>query len=71
MSLPSPKKMDCDAIKRSAFHDDRILVVGLDNPALTWPDRQLLEQLGERLYGKPPKARPELRMVRNGPRRSE
>jgi len=71
MSLPAPKKMDCDRIKRDAFHDDRILVVGLDDPKLTWPDKLLLEQIGERLYGKRAAPPPVLKVVKNGQRRDK
>lgn len=50
--LKGPSRMDCDAIKTNAFHDQGILVVDLDNKNLPWQERELLKAIGERLYGK-------------------
>lgn len=47
-----PNKRDVDAIKRNAFHDQRILVVNLDDDRIAWPERQVLANVGEKLYGK-------------------
>jgi hypothetical protein len=42
----SPEK-----VKREGWHDQNILVVSADDSRLTWPERELVRQLGEKLYG--------------------
>jgi hypothetical protein len=39
-------------IKRDGWHDQNILVVSPDDHRLTWPERELVRQIGEKLYGK-------------------
>lgn len=46
-----PRHPDADAIKREGWRDQRILVVALDDERLDWIERQLVQQIGERLYG--------------------
>jgi hypothetical protein len=41
-----------DQIKRDGWRDQGILVVAEDDHRLTWPERELIRQLGEKLYGK-------------------
>lgn len=43
---PSPEH-----VKRNGWHDQNILVVSVDDQRLTWPERELIRQLGEKLYG--------------------
>lgn len=52
VSYGGPKSIDYDRVKKNSFHDDRILVVSLDDDRIAWPERQILEQVGEKLYGK-------------------
>lgn len=40
-----------EQLRREALKAHGTLVVRLDDPRLQWPDRELLRQLGERLYG--------------------
>lgn len=61
-SLPTAHSVDYSAMKRNGFHDQGILVVDVNDPMLPWPDRELLKQIGERLYGKP-RTRPTLRLA--------
>ena len=35
-----------------AWRQDGILVVRADDPSLTWPERELVRQLGEKRFGK-------------------
>ena len=51
-----------EQVRREGWHDQRILAVSLDDHRLTWPEREMVEQLGTKLYGKLPAARE----VRNG-----
>ena len=39
-------------IKRQGWQAQRVLVIEADDERLTWPERELVRQLGERLYGK-------------------
>lgn len=38
-------------IKRDGWRVQRVLVVDADDERLTWPERELVRQLGEKLYG--------------------
>lgn len=40
-----------DEVKRSGWQEQNILVVRADDQRLTWPERELIRQLGEKLYG--------------------
>jgi len=51
-----------DEVKRQGWKEQGVLVVAVDDHRLTWPERELLRQLGEKLYGK----RPEGQAVRHG-----
>ena len=44
--------VDYEAMKRCAFQDQGVLVISIEDPRLTWAERELVRQLGERLYGK-------------------
>ncbi len=41
-----------DQVKRDGWKEQRLLAVSLDDDRLTWPERELVRQLGEKLYGK-------------------
>lgn len=41
-----------ETIKRDGWRDQNILVVSADDDRLTWPERELVRQIGEKLYGK-------------------
>jgi hypothetical protein len=40
-----------DEVKRDGWREQRVLAVSLDDDRLTWPERELVRQLGEKLYG--------------------
>ena len=40
-----------DEIMREGWREQRVLAVSLDDARLTWPERELIRQLGEKLYG--------------------
>ena len=46
-----PQATDLAAIKERGWHDQRILVVSADDERLDWMERELVRQIGERLYG--------------------
>ena len=45
------KRRTPDEIKREGWREQRVLAVSLDDARLTWPKRELIRQLGEKLYG--------------------
>lgn len=49
---PSPEH-----IKRNGWRDQNILVVSADDDRLSWSERELVRQIGEKLYGKLEEAR--------------
>lgn len=51
--LPSGPTADqrVEHLMRDALREHGMLVVRLSDPRLQWPDRELLRQIGERLYG--------------------
>ena len=46
-----PDVQDVDAIKQRGWRDQHILVVSPDDERLDWMERELVRQIGERLYG--------------------
>ena len=45
-----PKQIDAEKIKREAFNNDGILVVKVDDERLSWPEKELIKQIGEKIY---------------------
>jgi hypothetical protein len=41
-----------DQVKRDGWHDEGLLAVSVEDERLTWSERELVEQLGTKLYGK-------------------
>jgi len=56
------QRRDPDQVKREGWKEQGLLAVTVDDQRLTWPERELIRQLGEKLYGK----RPEGQGVRHG-----
>lgn len=50
-------RRDPEQVRRDGWHEQHMLAVSLDDHRLTWPERTLVRQLGERLYGKLPAVR--------------
>lgn len=48
------QRRDPDQVKRDGWHEQGLLAVNVNDPRLTWPERVLVEQLGEKLYGRRP-----------------
>ena len=46
------ERRDTEQVKRDGWHEQGMLAVSVDDNRLTWPERELVEQLGTRLYGK-------------------
>jgi hypothetical protein len=43
--------IDSEAEKRTGWREHGILVVAEQDPRLTWPEREVVRQLGARFYG--------------------
>ena len=43
-----------DEVKRDGWREQGLLAVSVDDQRLTWPERELVVQLGTRLYGPRP-----------------
>ena len=41
-----------DDVKRDGWRDQGVLAVSVEDDRLNWPERELVRQLGEKLYGK-------------------
>jgi len=46
-----PKRIDAEADKRAGWREHGILVVAAQD-RLSWPEREFVQQLGEKLYGR-------------------
>ncbi|CAK0769110.1 conserved hypothetical protein [uncultured Gammaproteobacteria bacterium] len=40
-----------DKLKRDGWRNQGVLVISADDPRLAWPQRELIRQIGETLYG--------------------
>jgi len=47
-----PETMDVEEIKRDGWNDHRILVVRADDARIGWIERQVITQIGEKLFGR-------------------
>jgi hypothetical protein len=52
-----PRRIDAEAEKRIGWRRHGILVVAEQDPRLSWPERELIRQLGVKLYGTRPEDR--------------
>jgi hypothetical protein len=50
-------RRDAEQVKRDGWHDEGLFAVSINDPRLTWPERELVRQLGQKLYGKHPQGR--------------
>lgn len=41
-----------EQVKREGWREQGVLAVAVNDDRLTWPERELIRQLGEKLYGK-------------------
>ncbi len=47
-------RRDPEQVKRDGWKERGVLVIAEDDQRLTWPERELIRQLGQKLYGKRP-----------------
>ena len=41
-----------DQVKREGWREQGVLAVAVDDERLSWPEQELVRQLGDKLYGK-------------------
>ena len=46
-----PTPFDANAVKRNGWRGQGLLVVSEQDPRLTWPERELIRQIGDKLFG--------------------
>lgn len=46
------ERRDPEQVKRDGWHEQGMLAVSVEDDRLTWPERELVCQLGEKLYGR-------------------
>lgn len=46
------QRMPPERLKRDGWHDQSVLVVSVDDRRLTWPEREFIRQIGDKLYGR-------------------
>jgi len=56
------RRRDPERVKLEGWQEQGILAVSADDQRLTWPERELVRQLGEKLYS----PRPSEREARHG-----
>jgi hypothetical protein len=47
------RRRSLEELKRDGWREQNLLVVSPHDPRLTWPERELVRELGEKLYGEP------------------
>lgn len=45
------EQIDYEALKRNGYRDQGIVVVSIHDARLSWDQRELVKQIGEKLYG--------------------
>jgi hypothetical protein len=48
------RRRPAEEVKREGWREQGVLAVSIDDQRLTWPERELVRQLGEKLYGNTP-----------------
>lgn len=46
-----PAGPDTEELKRRAWTEHQVLVINVDDPQLSWDERETVRQLGGRIYG--------------------
>ena len=45
-----PKQINVEKLKREGWKNDGILVVKVDDERLSWPEKELIKQIGNKIY---------------------
>ena len=52
LSRLQPDKIDSEKIKKQGWKENQILVVNVNDERLTWPEEEVIKQIGNRIYNK-------------------
>lgn len=47
------ERRSAEQVKQDGWREQGVLVIAIDDQRLTWPERELVRQLGQKLYGQP------------------
>ena len=50
-----PKKIDPEKIKKQGWKENGILVVNVNDDRLNWPEKEIIKQIGTKIYKTKPK----------------
>jgi hypothetical protein len=45
------RRRDPEQVKRDGWREQGLLAISVDDNRLTWPEQELVRQLGDKLYG--------------------
>ncbi len=45
-----PKQIDAEKLKREGWNNDGILIIKADDERLSWPEKELIKQIGDKIY---------------------
>ena len=45
-----PKQIDDEKLKREGWNNDGILIIKADDERLSWPEKELIKQIGDKIY---------------------
>jgi len=45
-----PTKIDLEKVKKDGWNKEGILVVKIDDDRLSWPEKEIIKQIGNRIY---------------------
>lgn len=52
LGKPIPDTIDTEELKHDAWTNHRILVAAIDDPRINWIERQILQTIGDKLFGR-------------------
>lgn len=55
LSKMQPTQIDQERLKKQAFEKDGILVVNVNDDRLNWPEKEIIKQIGNKIYKIKPK----------------
>ena len=45
-----PEKIDLEKVKKEGWNKEGILVVKIDDERLSWPEKEIIKQIGNKIY---------------------
>jgi hypothetical protein len=57
-----PTKIDLEKVKKEGWNKEGILVVKIDDERLSWPEKEIIKQIGNKIYNSRNKKNDESKM---------